>query len=278
MAGENVSAEAGGGEINVTVEDLHRAAEETKQAETQETLVEKPAGELDAEKPKETEQEPAEEPTDNATRTKLGMKVAAQEKQLEEMRGLLQQSNAQLKQVTDIITHFAQAAQQQQQSQVQTDEPEYIPTETKEFLSFLEKREQQRQTQAQSQAMAFAHEYVNVIEEIGKGESDPAMVAEIKKLTTEGGQPFNKKYSNSASADATTNFFRAKAYILEQRISKGKTPENPLKGGTPENPLGVPSSSTAKKPDKSVELDAFAKRAAAAWGYSGKALEDVMKG
>jgi hypothetical protein len=72
--------------------------------------------------------------------------------------------------------------------------------------------------QSQPEIMEFARKYIEVIEELGKRESDPALVFEIKKLTTGPGQLFNKRYSNDASADAKINFFQAKAYILEQRM------------------------------------------------------------
>lgn len=70
----------------------------------------------------------------------------------------------------------------------------------------------------QQQIIEFVRKYIEVIEELGKRESDPALVFEIKKLTTGPGQLFNKRYSNDAAADAKINFFQAKAYILEQRM------------------------------------------------------------
>lgn len=272
MTEHGMSAEAGAEDHDVTIEDLHRAAEEARQTETEKPSAEDLSHEDDAEnQPSEGDLESEEEPKDNATRTKLGMKVAAQEKLIADLSSKLDKSASQLEQVTNYIVQFAQAARQQQEPE----EDDYIPTDTKGFLEFLDKVQTRRATQSQQAAQQFANQYVKVVDGLGQSETDPALVAEIKKLTTEPGQPFNKKYSSDPVADATANFYRAKAHVLEQRIPKPK--ENPFKGGDPKTPLGAAPSSSVKSQTKGVDIDQYARRAAAAWGYSGKEIEDMLK-
>jgi hypothetical protein len=247
------------------VEDLSRAAEEAKQTEES------------SEKSEEQEQH-LESPEDNAEKSRLGRKVAAMER-------LFEQQSAQLTQLTNFASTIAQAMQQQAQTETQrknqSELPEYIPTETNEFVPFAEKMIEsalaKKQTEAERESQEFAQGYIAYIDELSADEDDPALVAEIKKLTTGTGEPYNKRLSNNPVADAGKNYQRAKKHLLNAQLGTGKGKENPFRGGKPDTPLGSGSGNTVKRDDSTTQLSPFAKRAAAAWGHSGKELADMMK-
>lgn len=268
MEQEGMPTEAG----DVSVEDLHKAADEAR------TELESQTSEGDTEL--EAEREPSgkdtdapDEPADNAARTKLGMKVAKQEQVIEQLSNDLRTATSQLSQVTSIINWFAEEAQKQQHAQQsqQEEQDEYIPTDKKGFLNFLEQYQNQQMSSAQRDQQQFATRYLSTLDGLERDEEDPALVAEIRKLTSEPGQPFNKRYSNDAAADAERNWFKAKDHIRKQQ-TQGR---NPLKGGKPSNPLGSAPSSASRSGDKPIVLDAFAKRAAKAWGYDEKKLKEM---
>ena len=243
----------------VTLDDLNGAAEKARQS-----------GELSEEKPEaEVVDRQQESPEDNAEKSRLGRKVA-------EMERLFAQQGQQLNQVIGIIQAFAEQAQAQNQKTMESD-PEYIPTETQEFVPFLEKKLEaiinQKMTKDQQSVHEFAKNYIGYIDELASDEDDPALAAEIKKLTTGPGETFNKKYSDNPIADAGKNYQKAKRQVMAAQVSG----RNPLKGGKPDGPLGAAPGNTTKRDDKTVALSAAAKRAASAWGHSDKELQDMMK-
>ena len=239
-----------------------------------------------AERAEQTDETPAEEtevketqhvesPEDNAEKSRLGRKLADMERKFVEQ-------GQQLSQVIDIIQAFAQQAQAHQaQTQTSEQDPEYIPTETQEFVPFLEKKLEsileRKMSKEQQSAHDFANNYIGYIEELASEEDDPAIAAAIKKLTTGPGEAHNKKHSNNPIADAGKNYQRAKKQILAAQHGKGDENQNPLKGGKPDSPLGAASGNTTKREVKTIPLSDSARRAASSWGHTGKELQEMMK-
>ena len=216
-----------------------------------------------------------------AERTRLGRKVADQERILQEQSKSLGEMKNSLEQVSSIIQTFAQmmstAPPQKPLTGEETGLPDYIPTDGKGFVSFLDQvltsREQGRMTQAQRDQQQYGQGYRATIQNLSSG-LDSALASEIRNLTTGDNQPHNLKHSNDPIADAKLNFANARLTVLEKQLA-GTKRENPLKGGDPLNPLGAGPSQTVKTETKTVKMTDASRRAAEAFKMTPKQLKEL---
>ena len=284
---------------DVSLDDLHRAAEEARSfienepvVDREEKVSDEPAdlpadtGEADQEDKeaeREEQQEEPPEPKDNKERSQLGRKVAALEGTLKVYEQQIQQTNQTLQILTSLLQQ-KEAAPGMIQGQEAEEEDEYIPSTRKEFDALLERRIaqlEQRKVQEQTvQRTQYETGYLSTLTKLGAEADDSALHEEAVKLSTEAGAPYNVIRTGNPLIDAETNYYAAQAHVLKQRLARPKkdeTPKNPLKGDPPRAPLGAPSGMAPKvKEVPKIKLDDDAKRAARKMGLSDKDVAEYL--
>lgn len=271
---------------DVSLDDLHRAAEEARSIPDQEETTnyeEEHREESSTVTPDSTEETPSEtsetereeteqptEPKDNKERSQLGRKVASLEGTLKVYEQQIQQMDQNFQVLTALLNQQQPHAADTTGTETAEEEDEYIPQTRKEFDALLEKRVrqiQEREVQQQTvQRTQYEQGYLSTLAKFGSDSDDPALHEEAFKLTTEAGAPYNVARTGNASVDAEINYHAAQAHVLKQRLSRPKKEEakqNPLKGEPPRAPLGAPSGAAPKpKEQPPVKLDGYATNAA----------------
>ena len=282
---------------DISLDDLHRAAEEARSFVENEPVAadkeeEIPREERSEEFPVEAKEEPEEpartereeeeppEPRDNKERSQLGRKVAALEGTLKAYEQQIQQTNMLL---NTLLQQNAPPAPVDQTVEGE-DEAEYIPSTRKEFDALLEKRIkqiQEKETQEQTaQRTQYETGYLSTLTKLGAESDDSALHEEAFKLSTEAGAPYNVVRTGNPLIDAETNYHAALVHVLKQRLTRAKkdeAPKNPLKGDPPRAPLGAPSGMAAKvKEPPKIKLDDHARRAAMRMGLTDADVSDIL--
>lgn len=268
------SQDATGGEFDLASFMESRAAESasddapptTEAEQTQEPQQQDPASTApQAETEAQAEPEPTPlEPQDNAERSRLGREVKALKTQLE-------QQAQQTELLMQILMAQADPAKQQQQA---VDEDDFIPTTKREMAQFVKQQMMQEVQAKQTEQQQYANAYFKELKSLNsKDEEDvPAdVINEAVKLCTQPGQPYYRYTYGHGAADARMNYLEAKAYVLQQRLSKPKPKEVPLANQPPKAPLGDgPTGTATAKEVKLTKLDKGireqARRAAEAFG------------
>ena len=170
------------------------------------------------------------------TKSDWGRKLAASEKQIGELSGMVQS-----------LVGVIEAGQQKD-----VDYDDNIPLSRTELDAYLDKRDNKRMQIKQEYDSKYENGYLKTLGEL-TSTYDENVTRTIEKTVRE---DFNIRYSDDPAADAERNFLKAKIALMENAVERKK---NPIKGGDKGLPLGGASGSDSDfKSTKVFKLDEHA--------------------
>ena len=188
---------------------------------------------------------------DNAEDSRIGRIV---KNQVEKAKGEL--ASKYDTEISSLKATIATYEKEKNKVNVDDDDPppvEGFPTTPEEFVAMKEWADNRKTKKENTLRETYNKSYISSINTLREEGGD--LHAQIQELLTKDGSPYNVTHgTGNGKADATINYYRAKADIMANKV---KEPTNPFKGRQSDVPIGTSASSRvpASKTTGKVKFD-----------------------